>query len=67
MLGSIFKQKFHKDPAVMTLEDIEKTAIKKVSFATYAKNIVSKRGNVFKNKSYDIEDRLSKKLQSYAH
>lgn len=67
MLGSIFKQKFHKDPVSMTLEDIEKTAIKKVSFTTYAKNIVSKRGNIFQNKSYDIESRFNKKLQSYAY
>lgn len=67
MFGDIFKQKFHKDPVAMTLEDIEKTAIKKVSFVTYAENIVSKRGNVFKNKSYDIEERFTKKLQSYTH
>mgnify|MGYP000154621626 CR=1 FL=1 len=65
-LGNIFKEKFHKDPIKMTLEDIEKTAIKKIRFATYAKNIVSKRGNIFKNKRYDIEERLNKKLRSYA-
>ncbi|MBD3843617.1 MAG: hypothetical protein IE909_17415 [Campylobacterales bacterium] len=68
MLGNIFKQKFHKDPANMTLEDIEKTAIKRVNFSVYAKNIVSKRGNIFKNKSYNkIEENFSKKLQSYAY
>jgi len=66
MLGNIFKQKFHKDPVAMTLEDIEKTAIKRVSFSVYAANIVSKRGNIFKNKTYDIEARLTHKLQSYA-
>jgi len=66
-LGSIFKEKFHKDPANMTLEDIEKTAIKRVKFAIYAKNVVSNSGNIFKNKSYDIEDRFNKKLRSYAH
>jgi hypothetical protein len=66
MLGSIFKAKFHKDPVVMTLKEIEFNAIKKVSFLSYAKNIVSKRGNIFKNRSYDIDDRFMTKLTSYS-
>ncbi len=67
MLGNIFKQKFHKDPTNMTLDDIEKTAIKRANFSVYAKNIVSKRGNIFKNKSYNIEEKFSKKLKNYVY
>ncbi|MBL1245136.1 MAG: hypothetical protein COA39_012315 [Sulfurimonas sp.] len=66
MLGNIFKNKFNIDPLEIDLIEIEKIAIKNVSFLKYAEKLVSKRGNVFKNRFYDIDRKLDRKLSSYS-
>jgi hypothetical protein len=65
MLGNIFKNKFKIDPLNIDLMEIEKIAIKKVSFLKYAEKLVSKRGNIFKNNFYNIDKRFDSKLASY--
>lgn len=65
-LGSIFKKKFNVELSNLSLMDINKIAIKKISFRTYAESIVSKRGNIFKNKSYpNVSQYFNDKLNSY--
>ena len=66
MLGNIFKTKFNIDPLEIDLIEIEKIAIENVSFLKYAEKLVSKRGNVFKNRFYDIDRKLDRKLSSYS-
>ena len=66
MLGNIFKNKFIIDPLNIDLIEIEKVAITKVSFFKYAEKLVSKRGNVFKNNSYNINEKIDSKLASYS-
>jgi hypothetical protein len=66
MLGSLFYKKYNKDPKKMSLSEIEDIAIKDVKFLSYAKGIVNKRVNIFKNKKYnDIDKKLDAKLASY--
>ena len=66
MLGNIFKNKFNIDPLVIDLVEIEKVAIENISFLKYAEKLVSKRGNIFRNSSYDIDKKLDLKLASYS-
>ena len=65
-LGDIFRKMFGKNPRSLTLQEIEKLAITKPSYDSYATGIVSKRGNVFKNHHTDInkwvDDSLKKPL-----
>lgn len=66
MLGNIFKNKFNIDPLNIDLIEIEKVAITKVNFLKYAEKLVSKRGNIFKNHSYNINQKIDSKLASYS-
>lgn len=66
MFGSLFLKKYNKDPKTLSLSEIEKIAIKDPKFLQYAENIVSRRGNVFKNKKYyNINSKIDDKLASY--
>lgn len=67
MFGNIFQEKFNKNPKEMTLIEIEKSAISEVKFLKYAKNIVSNRGNIFRNKyiKKDLDQEIDKKLAIY--
>jgi hypothetical protein len=61
--GSIFQEKFKKNPEDMTLMEIEKTAIKEPKFLKYAQNLIGSRGNVFQNKKYkNIDEAIDAKL-----
>lgn len=66
MFGDIFTKKYTKLSKEHTLSNIEDIAIKKVSFMKYAEKIVSKRGNIFKNNFYNIDQRFDSKLASYS-
>ncbi len=65
-LGNIFKAMFGKNPRDLSLKEIEKLAIKKAGYRTYASGVVSKRGNVFHNQNINldqwIDDSLKKPL-----
>ena len=65
IFGNIFKNKFNINPKKNDLKEIERIAIKDVNFLQYSENIVSKRGNVFKNRFYDIDKKLDAKLSLY--
>ncbi len=62
--GDIFKEITKSKSARLDLISIEKKAVKKASFKRYGNNIVSKRGNVFKNSVIDIDAIFDKKLAS---
>jgi hypothetical protein len=50
-LGSIFEKKFKKDPRTMTLEEINELAAPNPQYRKYGSDFVSKRGDVFENRS----------------
>lgn len=62
--GSIFKEKFGKDPRGLTLEEINKIAIKDNQVGTLRSNIVSSRGNVLKIETYEIDKKINEILKS---
>ena len=61
--GSVFKKKFGKDPRELNISEIEKLAIKEVSFKEYGGGLVSNRGSIFKMKKYNIDILLDKALE----
>lgn len=61
--GDIFKAITGKDATEFSIHEIERITIKEeMSSKSYGKNIVSNRGNIFKNKKFDIDSILDKKL-----
>lgn len=62
--GDIFKAITGEDPTKIDLEAIEKKAIKEIKFKRYGKRIVSDRGNIFKNKFFDVNKKIDQKLAS---
>ena len=62
-IGDIFRAMFGKNPRDLSLAEIEKLAIKKASYNTYASGVVSKRGNVFKNQNINLDKWIDDSLQ----
>ena len=62
--GSIFKEKYGKDPRELTLEEINKIAIKDNQVKPLRSNIVSSRGNVLKVEAYEIDKKIDEILKS---
>jgi len=62
-IGDIFRTMFGKNPSDLTVQEIEKLAITKPSYTTYATTLVSKRGNVFKNRNIDLDKMIDNSLQ----
>ncbi len=67
-VGDIFRKSFSFKKTTITLDDIQNSLKKSPKYNSYASSIVSKRGNIFKNKSIDIDkivdDSLKKPLAS---
>ena len=63
--GKIFKSIIGEDVTSMDLQTIEKKAIKKTLFKRYGKKLVSDRGNVFKTKLFDVNEKFDNKIASY--
>lgn len=63
--GDIFKAIVGEDSTHMSLETIEKKAIKKTSFKRYGKNLVISRDNIFTNKLFNVDKKFDKKIASY--
>jgi len=67
-VGDIFRRTFALKSEKITLKQIEDHAPKSLKYDTYASSIVSKRGNIFKNCTLDIDkmvdDSLAKPLIS---
>ncbi len=62
-IGDIFRTMFGKNPKDLTVQEIEKLAIKKPAYNSYATTLVSKRGNVFKNRNIDLDKMIDNSLQ----
>ena len=62
-IGDIFRSMFGKNPSDLTVQEIEKLAVNKASYNSYATNLVSKRGNVFKNKNINLDKMIDNSLQ----
>ncbi len=62
-IGDIFKSMFGKNPRDLTLEEIENLAVKKANYHAYAAGLVSKRGNVFKNRHLNLDKLVDDSLQ----
>lgn len=65
--GSIFKDKFGKDPKKLTIKEIEKIAIEKKNRKLKKINtsLVSSRGNVFEIDFYDIDKKFDEALRKF--
>ena len=62
-IGDIFRSMFGKNPSDLTVQEIEKLAVNKASYNSYATTLVSKRGNVFKNKNINLDKMIDNSLQ----
>jgi hypothetical protein len=67
-VGDIFRKTFATASAKLTLGDIQKATPKNPAYKSYGTGVVSKRGNVFKNRNINInkmvDDSLQKPLSS---
>lgn len=63
-IGDIFRKMFGKNPSDLTVQEIEKLAIHKPAYNSYATGLVSKRGNVFKNQNIDLDKMIDNSLQN---
>ena len=61
-LGDIFRKTFSTTSTKLTLADIKKATPKNPSYKTYGAGIVSKRGNIFKNRNIDINKMVDDSL-----
>ena len=61
-VGDIFRSTFGIKSKKITLEQIEVHAPKSLKYDTYASSLVSKRGNIFKNRSLDIDKMVDDSL-----
>ncbi len=61
-VGDIFRSTFGIKSKKITLEQIEVHTPKSLKYDTYASSIVSKRGNIFKNRSLDIDKMIDDSL-----
>jgi len=64
LYGTIFEKMFGINPVTLSIEEIEKKAIKDVKFKTYGGNLVSKRGNIFNTKKFNIDKLVDDSLQT---
>ena len=62
MLETIYKEKTGKNILGVTMEDINKL-ISKVSGKSYGNNLVTSRGNIFENSSYNIDEEFNKMVK----
>jgi hypothetical protein len=67
-VGDIFRKTFAMASEKLTLRDIERATPKNPAYKSYGAGVVSKRGNVFKNRNINInkmvDDSLKKPLSS---
>ncbi len=63
-VGDIFRGKFSLKDKKITLSDIQKHTSGTYSYGSYNLSIVSKRGNVFKNRDLDIDKMVDKSLKN---
>lgn len=63
--GDIFRRKFKKDPAKMTLQEIDKVVFgdKKPTVRNFQNAVVSNRGSVFNHKNFDINKEFDAKIK----
>ena len=62
-VGDIFRKTFATSSAKLTLADVQKATPKSPKYDAYGTGIVSKRGNVFKNKNLNINKMVDDSLQ----
>jgi len=62
-LGDIFRKKFSFASKKITLSDINKHSNSSFQYNSYADTIVSKRGNIFKNRDIDIDKMVDNSLK----
>ena len=62
-LGDIFRKTFATKRQRLTLLDIKKRAPKHPKYESYGAGVVSKRGNVFKNRDLNINALVDRSLQ----
>jgi hypothetical protein len=67
-VGDIFRKTFAVASKKLTLRDVERATPKHPAYKSYGAGVVSKRGNVFKNRNINInklvDDSLKKPLSS---
>jgi hypothetical protein len=62
-LGDIFRNTFSTSNDRLTLVDITKRTPKNPDYKTYGAGIVSKRGNIFKNRNINIDKMVDESLK----
>ena len=62
-LGDIFRKTFSTASEKLTLADIAKVTPKHPSYKTYGAGVVSKRGNIFKNRNVNIDEMVDNSVQ----
>jgi len=63
-LGDIFRATFGLDSQRITLDKIQEHSSKSTKYRSYASSIVSKRGNIFKNRDLDIDKMVDNSLRA---
>ena len=66
-LGDIFRKKFSFSSKKITLSDINRCSKNSFRYNSYADTIVSKRGNIFKNRDIDIDKMVDNSLKKPLH
>jgi hypothetical protein len=61
-VGDIFRRTFGIKSEKITLKQIQDHTPKSLKYGTYASSIVSKRGNIFKNRTLDIDKMVDDSL-----
>jgi len=62
-IGDIFRKKFSFNSKKITVFDIDKSVNNSFKYNSYADTIVSKRGNIFKNKDINIDKMVDESLK----
>ena len=62
-LGDIFRKAFSTTNAKLTLADIQRSTPKNPDYKSYGSGVVSKRGNIFKNRNININKMVDESLK----
>jgi hypothetical protein len=62
-LGDIFRTAFSTTNSKLTMADIKKHTPKNPHYKTYGAGVVSKRGNIFKNRNINIDKMVDESLK----
>jgi len=62
-IGDIFRKKFSFNSKKITIFDIDKSVDNSFKYSSYADSIVSKRGNIFRNKDINIDKMVDESLK----